>query len=352
MAPDEVPGRRRSNATHRRLALAVAVIAVLVVAASVVATVEVAGQVSGDPKRTVRFSAADLSTADPSFRLGPDQVPSIAGLDAEQATALLTSAGYDVRVATREGCASAGDELTLEPQTGTILEPGATVTLHEVVPSPGADCAQADHPDFRVLTFLAWARGLGPAPDFADKVRVEFAAQYASGGSTRVLQHAEIADRQAWPGLTALADALAAPTRRGDTLVPLVISRLDATCAPPPGGTCPVWPGAAISGSWIYARGKADTDPLFNVALLIGAHHRITAVTLFDRRHEHPNVDPDVVGDSEAYAAARLKAYGFKVTAAYADFSCAQRDQVIATAPSGINTVSLEVSRPEATCAA
>jgi len=349
MPPDEVRDRHRSSATHRGLALAVAVLAVLVVAASVVAAVEVRGQISGASRNTVRFSAADLSTADPSFRLGPDQVPSVAGLNAEQASALLKSVGYGVRVATRGGCASAAGELRLEPPTGTIVDPGSTVTLHEVVPSPGGDCAQGDHPDSSVLAFLAWARGLGPIPRFADDVRVRFVAQHASGGGSRILHRAEVGDRSAWPGLGSLADALAVPLRSPTTLIPLAVTRMDATCSPPPGGTCPDWRGAELGGDPGLANRKDETEPLFDVTLQFGAQRRITAVVLDDERTGHSSVEPDVAGDSQAYATARLRAFGFNVATSLRTF-CTQPGLVIGAKPSGINTVILDVSRGGGAC--
>ena len=298
---------------------------------------------------TPTVPVADLTTSDPAFRLGPDQVPSIAGLDARQARALLEKTGYRVRVDQRSGCADVADELGLTPHPGTILTRGSTVILREVVPSPGADCAQADHPDARVTAFLAWARGLGPMPDFADRVTVQFTTQAASGGVTRTLHGAAIAERDGWPGLSSLADVLAVPARGQAGLIPLAATRSTTTCSPAPGGTCPPMPSATIAGSAGATNVKADTDPLFAVTLELGAGDRIAAVILVDERALSRTDGPDVVGDSADFAAARLRAYGFDVTRRDV-LGCAQRGQVTGTEIEG-NHTTIEVSDNHASCA-
>ncbi|WGL52303.1 PASTA domain-containing protein [Nocardioides sp. BP30] len=295
------------------------------------------------------LTATDLATDDPAFRLGPDQVPSIAGLDADEAADLLGSHGYLVRIDRRPGCATAQDELAVEPRTGTILPPGSSVALSEVVAPAGADCAEVDHPDRSVVSLLAWARGLGPRPRFEDRVTVEFRTQTASGGDTRTLQGAALADREDWPGLGSLADVLAVPARDGEELVPLVVTR-DSSCSSASAPSCALMRGAVIGGSATYTNHRVDTAGLFTVALWVDHRGRVGRVLLSDERVPAAVDAPDVVGDSAAFAAARLHAFGFGVTTRRVP-GCAQRGEVTGVRSDGTHAT-IEVSDGTAACAA
>jgi len=343
--------RRTGRRRHRWPAVLGAAAAAAVLVAGSVTGIEAVRHHSGaSTPTTIVFTTADLATGDPTFRLGPDQVPSIAGLTASQAKALLERRGYRVTVSERSACPAAGDTF-VTPVPGTILATGSTVTLHETTIPPNVSCAVAA-PDDRVVAFLAWARGLGPAPRFASTVGVQFTSHGPVPGQDATLHGTAVADRSSWPGLESLADTLATPARGAAGLLPLVATPFYSTCSPSPGGTCPQEPAVHLAGSADATSLKSDASTQFDVMLEIDARGLITAVVLVDHREPRTTVDVDVVGDSVAYATARLKAYGFEVTATDADLSCAQRGQVLAATARGAHDVTIQVSRDNAACAA
>lgn len=296
------------------------------IAIGAIMTAALTGCSAGAPPRAqsgpTGFTPAQLAAGDPSFRLGPDQVPSIAGLAAAQAGAFLTRRGFRVVVDRRTGCTSLVD-VRLEPGPGAFADRGTAVTLHEAVTPPEADCAQAQHPDGTVLALLAWARGLGPRPRLAARLEAAFAVTASGTRITRSLRGADAADPGRWPGMRALADVLAAPVRTWRGPLPLVASRLDAVCTPVAGGRCPDAPGASLGGDPTATDDRRDTASLFDVTLHLDDRRRITAVTFVDHRPAPTPHLPDVVGDSAAYATARLRAFAHAVVRRDAAASCA-----------------------------
>jgi hypothetical protein len=329
----------------RSLPIAAAAAAVALVAAGAAG----AGSLLHHDAAAPQAPTADLDTSDPAFRLGPDQVPSVAGLDATQARRLLITLGYRVEVSEQRGCPSAQSALSVEPGPGTILDRRSTVTLRVITPDPAVRCALGNTPDARVMAFLAWSRGLGPEPPFSPLLTVQLVDRSTGEDSVTRLRGAAAADRHSWPGLAALANLLAAPVRGMSGLLPLTVTRMDSTCLPTPGGTCPEMPGAALGADAGSTSHRSDTDDGFTVDLQISSDGTIGSVALVDQRAPSRTDVPDVVGDSAAYATTRLRAFGLHVTRRDVD-ACAQRDQVTRAEVSD-GTATISVSRGDDACA-
>lgn len=156
----------------------------LVGAAAVVAVVAVGAAVGREPE--------------------PVAVPGLFGRDVAAAEDLLSAAGFGVDRRAIAACQPSGKVVSTQPAAGSLVDPGATVTLQLAVPSD-AFC-MGRYPDLRaaweVLDFLT---DRGPAPDFAPVVDV------VAGDERRTIPAADAAAGDWIDGqvATALREALA-----------------------------------------------------------------------------------------------------------------------------------------------
>lgn len=97
------------------------------------------------------------------------KVPDVIGLDEDDARQTLEDAGFAVAVGDLDGaCGRVGRVVTVEPAVGLVVEAGAMITI-----DVAELCSDATIRRISVSQeFLAWARGDGEAPEFADRVRL------------------------------------------------------------------------------------------------------------------------------------------------------------------------------------
>jgi len=296
----------------------------------VVAVLATAGLGQRGAERTPAAAAND----DGRFRLGPDQVPSVFGLTADQAVGRLETLGLHASVKTIATCRDLpGRALWTRPGTGGLVTPGADVVV--ITAAPGARCLIGDlGPDREAAwRFLDFADGRGGPPPLAAEVSV-----YA-GGSRTTLTAVQATDPRAWPGLATITQAVGAVERvgAGRTVgyrTPRLGTRLGthASC-----GTRPaelrgrrglvLWIGVPTDGMGLV--GTCTELTLFRDEL--GA---IDAVLVSDTRAPTSLPGPpDVVGNSAAVARDRLEAAGYAVDEV-AGPGCGQVGTVSAQTPS------------------
>ncbi|CAN5443305.1 hypothetical protein BH11ACT8_BH11ACT8_27480 [soil metagenome] len=142
---------------------------VLAAAAAVVLIVGgvAVGVGGGDPSRRLPPGPADSTpsagASDGAFRLGPDQVPSVFGFDEQAARTLLENRGLRVTVWQVATCESPDRALGTEPETGTLITPGAAITLRVSSELLG-NCVAPRTDRTRAFELLLAARDRGPLP--------------------------------------------------------------------------------------------------------------------------------------------------------------------------------------------
>lgn len=179
--PDEAAPARAPTRSHRRLALA----ASLAAAAVVIGTVLV-------------------------YPAPPKPIPSLFGMDASAAAALLRDRGYEVALRPARACEPRGLVLGTEPRIGTVAPDGSRVTVRYAVPA-STFCMPAYEGRVRAWEFVRFAAG-GPGPAFADEVAVR------AGARSFALTADAATDPQRWRGsLDPIRDASErfAPTSSG-----------------------------------------------------------------------------------------------------------------------------------------
>lgn len=271
---------------------------------------------------------------DGRFRLGPDQVPSVFGLTAEQAVDRLKDLDLRGTIATVASCRDLpGRALGTRPATGTLVDPGTSVTVTTADPDTG--CLGGDlGPDREAAwRFLDFAGGRGDAPPLAGEVAVYV------GNDRTTLSRTEASDPQAWPGLDVVRRAVGEVQRwssAGSTVYQTpglgTQVRPDGGCGPRPRELrgrrgLVLWVGIPTDGVGVV-RG-----PCTEVTLFRDAAGAIDTLLVSDV-HSPGDVPgpPDVVGDSAAYARDRLEAAGYDV-AEVARSDCGQVGTVAAQAP-------------------
>lgn len=308
----DVPARTIATPHRRAWPVLVAVAAtVAVVAGGAGLALRPDPTSSRPPTDTAHTPTNDVDpyAGDPSFHLGPDQVPSVEGLPADAAVDQLEAAGFHVEIRAESSC-SAGRALGTEPALGTLVGPGATVT---VLRGDGSRrCLAGATPDFGLLDFLA---GNGPAPQFADEVRL-----YDGADVARVISGAEAADPTSWPQRDVIRSLLDSVVYADGAFHPVSISAGhdpdDFSCgASEPRGLD--GPGdALILTPWHQHMTPASPN---GGCVDLGVHRdddgAITAVQVDARSDDvrKPPFDfpPGVLGNSEDYARARLEAAGY-----------------------------------------
>lgn len=278
--------------------------AVVVIAVTSVVVTTRGGSDEPDP--------APAAPGDGRFRLGPDQVPSVFGLTADQAVELLEQRGLDARVETKATCNEVtGRAMSTIPRTGTLVSPGDEVTV--VTPDPGVrGCLPGDSAHRELAwQFLDFAAGRGDAPAFADDVVVY------DGDVSTTLTRERAADPGAWPGLDEVNTAATEVQRwKGSSLAFTT-----------PGMGAQLLPGSGCGQRPPELRRRRGLAVTIGVPLDGVMPGRCLQVTLFrDHAGEIDSVlvtgraldldlpgPPDVVGNSLAYARERLASAGYEV---------------------------------------
>ncbi|WP_067432310.1 PASTA domain-containing protein [Nocardioides jensenii] len=188
-------------------------------------TIEVSSALSAPPpprRRTALIAAAAVAALavgggivasqldigddnqDPTAPHADGTVPSVFSHSEGSARALLSAAGYDVKIEERHACTEAGRAEQTRPVAGSPLPARSAVTLVvSLGPAPGWLCESiSNKSDWE---FLDFANGRGPAPRFAKTVTVVL-----DGGKPYTLTSDEASDPDAWGDplpLKVLADA-------------------------------------------------------------------------------------------------------------------------------------------------
>lgn len=263
-------------------------------------------------------------------------VPSVFAQTRDSATELLEGLGLRVDYRKEVACEPAGRPVGTDPATGTPVEPGDTVTLLVAYQAANTDCmADLTEP----WAFLDFATGRGPAPDFADRVRL-----FVDGKPAGTLTGAE-ATRGDWgapSALTSLDDASGRVVHEEDGYR---APSLDPRWGTPPSAYCGVRRPAVLGdrealtltvafSDDTYAAGRPDCPARVVLYRTSGAIDAVVTWT------ERPASDassaaliPDVVGMSLAEARAAVTGAGFTAQVEELE-TCDPRPGVVDQAPS------------------
>jgi hypothetical protein len=307
----DVPARVLVPPPRRAWPVLVAVAAaVAVVAVGVALAVRPDGTAPPPPGDATSSSTADPAVdpyaGDPAFHLGPDQVPSVEGLSADAAVRKLTAAGFRVEVRDKPSCL-AGRALGTDPGLGALVEPGATVT---VLSGDGSRrCLAGGTPDFGLLDFLA---GNGPAPRFADKVRI-----YQAYDDASVISAEQAADAASWPRRDVMMRLLETVVYVGGEFHTVAINVGDD----PDDFSCGQDEPVGVSGdgeAFVLSPWHAGATPALGACFDLGIYWDeagvITAVQIDaqdDARAAPYALPPSVLGNSEGFARTRVEAAGY-----------------------------------------
>lgn len=204
----------RLEPTPRRPAWPLLVAAAAVLAVVVALTV-VLGARDADPPPVVATVAPPVAVS---------VMPSVLGYTADEARILLKSRGLRVRTRIVSDCQVAGRPVGTRPEVGAPVIRDGRVQLDLSDGAPRGSCIIPAVPNDGARAFLRFARGIGPAPAFADHVRL-----YAAGADPVRLSAAEASDPSSWglcgaagactSALTALVDSTEQPVRDGSSHV-------------------------------------------------------------------------------------------------------------------------------------
>lgn len=170
--------------------LATAAAVVLAVGGGYLVAQQLGGQPAPGPVRDVKPEPVEHEHV-----YTDDQLPSLLAYTTDEASELLSSRGYAVVSRKVHSCdQSPGYVLGTTPGPGTVLAPGDTVRVRVTAgPSPTVDCAQRPDAWQQAIDLARFARGLAPAPDFADDVRIA-----VGDGAAVSLSREQAADPAMW----------------------------------------------------------------------------------------------------------------------------------------------------------
>lgn len=235
---------------------------------------------------------------DPTFHLGPNQIPPVVGYPSATARVILARHGWAVSERPEPGCAIGTANATW-PAVGTPVAPGSVVVLSVSVrrqPHDAACARVAGNAD----PLLLWLEGLGPAPRFVSGVRY---VDRGAGVDTFLLPpDAPHLDR--WPHADDVARAATTPDVRQTGRGLAVVARTVATSS-----TCESCETRVLTV-------RSDGRVLMTLTYHLTSDRSIDEVTVDEHRTASPRdwPAPDVIGDSAAYATLRLRAWGYAVT--------------------------------------
>lgn len=309
-APVTLTGLPEPRARHWPAAVAAAAAVLLVVTGAVLINRH-------------RASAPDTTVTGPvvehAYHYGRHRMPSLFGYTSAEAERLLEARGLRVRVAMEPTiCNVPGQVLRADPPQGDPVSKGTVVHLsvamdgNQTLPPPhGGTCG--GEPGWRkVWGLIRFARGLGPAPAFADTVTARVrsdttvlssttlsAASAARPGDWATCGHAGC--HSALAGVAQMATAL--PERvNGIPPVPYINARYEDPCTP-----------NAVPGSGLWLWQEIPTDgrfcPTSRVAITQDSHGRITGVTYYVPPSRAARQKPPAVDPVRAVAARRFVAW-------------------------------------------
>lgn len=287
---------------------AVVLVAGVVAAASLLQGGGAPRTVSPGPSGTPTIWSGGTYLGDPSYHLGPDQIPPVAGYPIPVATRILQQHGWTVSYRPQAGCPD-NAAAAVYPGAGTVTPEGSIVVLTVNVTSAtsgpgGAVCpVETRGRSGTADPFLLWAEGLGPTPRFAGGVGYVDAA----AGVHVWLSPTRAQDPNLWPHLTDLTNAASTPdVRRVGSSLDILPRTVATGCSVIRG--CEDRTVEVRSGSRI----------LMSVLYTLTSDGSIDSVTIHDHRTPaYQGGLPHVVGDSGAYATARLQAWGYVVMPVY-----------------------------------
>jgi hypothetical protein len=306
----DVPDRVVTPPSHRTWPpLVAAAAAVALVAVGVGVAVRPDGSApppGGDVSSNATTApAVDPFPGDPSFHLGPDQVPSVEGLSADAAQEKLRAAGFQVEVRDVSSC-EAGRAMGTDPGLGALVETGSRLTVLRG-DSTTLDCARP--PDFGLLDFLT---GTGAAPTFANEVRI-----YQDHNDAQVISGDDAADPASWPETDVISRLLDTVGYDAGAFHPVSISVGDDPDDFSCGDAEPVGL-PAVGEAFILVPWRTGPTPVRGPCVDLGIYRNdageIAAVQVDARdnfRTPPWAFPPGVLGNSESYARARLEAVGY-----------------------------------------
>jgi hypothetical protein len=159
-----------------------------------------------------------------SWHPAPERVPSLFGLDGDQARARLEAQGFEADVRPVRACEPVGLVVGSDPVSGALLADGGTVTVRTAVPS-GTSCEAIFFDRSDAWAFVRFAMGVGEAPEFAQTVHV-----VVDRSEDATLTHADAVRRARWGGVL---DRFRTAAQTGDPA-------LEVTSGVPPESTCGV----------------------------------------------------------------------------------------------------------------
>lgn len=247
------------------------------------------------------------STDDGQFRLGSDQVPSVFGYSAEDAVVMLEERGLAASITpyNNECGETPGRATSVDPPPGTIVEPGDTVEVRSPsgLAGGGGFCVLDTYRRAEAWSLIDYANGRGEAPATAPGVDLDLGPvaerlRAWSAAVGRYEQGREGQNRLRWPTprLTTSPAAEFACVGLPDRLVGREVLALTVALeAQPSDGVGPSGQCHTVLVAY------TDDGTIADVAVPK------------DFLSDDPLVPADVVGNTVAFATARLTAQGVKV---------------------------------------
>lgn len=292
-------------------------------------------------------------------------VPSVFAHTRESATELLRGMGLGVDYREEISCDPAGRPLGTDPEVGTDIEPGATVTLLLAYQGSTTDCfSDLDEP----WQFMDFATRRGPAPRFADQVTLVVDGRRATTLSGERAALGEWGDPSA---LTELRAAAGEVIRTGNEYQ---TPTLQARSGTPPAEFCAI-PRPAILGDRealtitidVTAGDQRDCPARVSVYRSDGGIDTVVAWTARSLASTPPDQRPvpDVVGLTLTEARDAVTAAGFTARVEELE-TCTPRQGVVEQAPtqkaldqdardeptwSGVVTLVIEIPHTRRDCA-
>lgn len=293
-----------------------------------------------------------------------DQVPSVFGYDGAGAEAILEAAGLVVTEHPIQTCEPIGRAVETVPPAGSPISAGEEVQVRVSSGDGGLDCLWDVADRTQAWAFIDFANGRGPAPVFADEVRV-----YLNGDGPLTLTAAEAADPDSWGQSSVIMAIRAASTwvRPAETIPGLTSPMMTlSTSSKSPYGRCGFTQPDAVSGRSPLSLVIDIQSEAFYVGCTVdvalyrtdGAIDTVVAATRTAAESELATSVPSVTGLTPDHARQLLADQFLDATIVPADGggTCSIQRAITGQdpAPGEVvvrhSTVTLEVAEPDPTC--